>query len=128
MPPTSVLSDGRSAAWWPKPRAHRAVGRRHGPAASVDLRLGSSFRVFHNHRIAAIDLADRRTNLTELVEVADDEVVRHPPRRVRPQAHPRARRAADDLVARIEARARLAVSASSSTPPPASSIRASRGR
>ena len=26
--------------------------------ASVDLRLGDSFRVFHNHRVAAIDLRD----------------------------------------------------------------------
>jgi dCTP deaminase len=37
--------------------------------ASVDLRLGASFRVFHNHRIAAIDLRDPPTNLTERVAV-----------------------------------------------------------
>ncbi len=30
--------------------------------ASIDLRLGDSFRVFHNHRIAAIDLASRRVS------------------------------------------------------------------
>ena len=29
--------------------------------ASVDLRLGSSFRVFHNHRASAIDLRDPPT-------------------------------------------------------------------
>ena len=28
--------------------------------ASIDLRLGASFRVFHNHRARAIDLRDRR--------------------------------------------------------------------
>ena len=36
--------------------------------ASVDLRLGSSFRVFHNHKITAIDLRDRARGLTEQVE------------------------------------------------------------
>ena len=68
MPPTSVLSDGTI-------RRLVAEGRvRIEPwddamvqPASVDLRLGGSFRVFHNHRIAAIDLADPPTNLTELV-------------------------------------------------------------
>ena len=70
MPPTSVLSDGT---------IRRLVGEgrvRIEPwdegmvqPASVDLRLGSSFRVFHNHRLAAIDLADPPQNLTELVEV-----------------------------------------------------------
>jgi dCTP deaminase len=39
--------------------------------ASVDLRLGDSFRVFHNHRTAAIDLRDPPTNLTEEVVVAE---------------------------------------------------------
>jgi dCTP deaminase len=47
--------------------------------ASVDLRLGSSFRVFHNHRIGAIDLADPPRNLTEHVEIDDGEsFVIHP--------------------------------------------------
>jgi deoxycytidine triphosphate deaminase len=47
--------------------------------ASVDLRLGASFRVFHNHRVSAIDLAAPPENLTELVEVGDDEpFVIHP--------------------------------------------------
>jgi dCTP deaminase len=32
--------------------------------ASIDLRLGDSFRVFHNHRVTAIDLRDPPTNLT----------------------------------------------------------------
>jgi dCTP deaminase len=41
--------------------------------ASVDLRLGDSFRVFHNFRVESIDLADPPTNLTEHVKVADGE-------------------------------------------------------
>jgi dCTP deaminase len=47
--------------------------------ASVDVRLGRSFRVFHNHRATAIDLADPPTNLTEHVAVAEGEsFVIHP--------------------------------------------------
>jgi dCTP deaminase len=45
--------------------------------ASVDLRLGDSFRVFHNHRTAAIDLRDPPTNLTEEIPDADVFVI-HP--------------------------------------------------
>lgn len=41
--------------------------------ASVDLRLGHSFRVFHNHRASAIDLKDPPRNLTEQVTITDDE-------------------------------------------------------
>ncbi len=47
--------------------------------ASVDLRLGDSFRVFHNHRAPAIDLRDPPGNLTEEVFVrSDDSFVIHP--------------------------------------------------
>ena len=47
--------------------------------ASVDVLLGHTFRVFHNHRAAAIDLRDPPTHLTEQVEVADGEAfVIHP--------------------------------------------------
>jgi dCTP deaminase len=47
--------------------------------ASVDLRLGDSFRVFHNHRATAIDLRDPPQNLTEHVEIEPDEpFVIHP--------------------------------------------------
>jgi dCTP deaminase len=41
--------------------------------ASVDLRLGHSFRVFHNHRASAIDLKDPPRNITEQVTITDDE-------------------------------------------------------
>jgi dCTP deaminase len=47
--------------------------------ASVDLRLGDSFRVFHNYRVSTIDLRDPPENLTEEVVVAQDEAfVIHP--------------------------------------------------
>ena len=47
--------------------------------ASVDLRLGDSFRVFHNHRATAIDLRDPPANLTEEVVVPPGEpFVIHP--------------------------------------------------
>jgi dCTP deaminase len=39
--------------------------------ASVDLRLGDSFRVFHNHRTTAIDLREPPSNLTEEVTVEE---------------------------------------------------------
>jgi dCTP deaminase len=77
---TSVLSDGTI-------RRLVAEGRvRIDPfdeamvqPASIDLRLGTSFRVFHNHRIGAIDLADPPKNLTELVDLQDGEsFVIHP--------------------------------------------------
>jgi dCTP deaminase len=47
--------------------------------ASVDLRLGDSFRVFHNHRASAIDLRQPPDNLTEEVVIAPEEsFVIHP--------------------------------------------------
>ncbi len=79
-PPSSVLSDGTIL---------RLVGEgriRIDPwdpdlvqPASVDLRLGDSFRVFHNHRASAIDLRNPPENLTEEVVVpADESFVIHP--------------------------------------------------
>jgi dCTP deaminase len=47
--------------------------------ASVDVRLGNSFRVFHNHRATTIDLRDPPRDLTEEVRREDDEpFVIHP--------------------------------------------------
>src|ERR1700754_4264044 len=47
--------------------------------ASVDLRLGDSFRVFHNHRTTAIDLRDPPKDLTEEVVPPEGEsFVIHP--------------------------------------------------
>jgi dCTP deaminase len=45
----------------------------------VDLRLGDSFRVFHNYRVTSIDLREPPRNLTEEVRVTDgDPFVIHP--------------------------------------------------
>jgi dCTP deaminase len=80
MPVTSVLSDGTI-------RRLVEEGRiKIDPwdpdlvqPASVDLRLGDSFRVFHNHRTAAIDLRDPPTGLTEEVKLDEGEpFVIHP--------------------------------------------------
>jgi deoxycytidine triphosphate deaminase len=73
--------------------------------ASVDLRLGASFRVFHNHRVSAIDLAAPPEHLTELVEVSDED-----PFVIHPQEFCLGRtlewvELPDDLVARIEGKA-----------------------
>jgi dCTP deaminase len=75
--------------------------------ASIDLRLGSSFRVFHNHRIGAIDLADPPKNLTEHVEIDGGEsFVIHPGEFVlgRTQEYVEL---PDDVVARIEGKSSL---------------------
>jgi dCTP deaminase len=75
--------------------------------ASVDLRLGTSFRVFHNHRISAIDLRDPPTNLTEHVEIADDATfVIHPGEFVLGVTLERVA-VPDDVVARIEGKSSL---------------------
>jgi dCTP deaminase len=108
MQPASVLSDGtirrlvdegriRIEPWDPlmvQP-------------ASVDLKLGTSFRVFHNHRIQVIDLADPPTGLTERVEVDTEEpFVIHPGEFVlgRTEEHVAI---PDDVVARIEGKSSL---------------------
>jgi len=75
--------------------------------ASVDLRLGRSFRVFHNHRASAIDLRDPPTNLTEHLEVADEEsFVIHPGEFVLGRTEEWVE-LPDDVVARIEGKSSL---------------------
>jgi dCTP deaminase len=79
--PVSVLSDGtilelvRAGRIKLDPWDPRMV-----QPASVDLRLGDSFRVFHNHRASAIDLRHPPENLTEEVIVSgvDESFVIHP--------------------------------------------------
>jgi dCTP deaminase len=75
--------------------------------ASVDLRLGDSFRVFHNHKAEAIDLRDPPTNLTEEVKVEEGE-----PFLIHPGEFCLGRTAEwvelpDDIVARIEGKSSL---------------------
>jgi dCTP deaminase len=75
--------------------------------ASVDLKLGSSFRVFHNHRIQVIDLADPPTGLTEHVEVEPDSpFVIHPNEFVLGRTEEQVE-LPDDVVARIEGKSSL---------------------
>ena len=106
--PTSVLSDGTIRRLVAE---GRVVIDPWDPAmvqpASVDLRLGDSFRVFHNHRAAAIDLRDPPTNLTEEVVIAGDE-----PFVIHPGEFALGRTSEyveipDDVVARIEGKSSL---------------------
>jgi dCTP deaminase len=75
--------------------------------ASVDLRLGDSFRVFHNHKVTAIDLGEPPQGITEQIRVADGEpFVIHPGefclgRTLESVSLP------DDIVARIEGKSSL---------------------
>jgi dCTP deaminase len=108
LPPTSVLSDGTIM------RLVSAGRIKIDPwdegmvqPASLDLRLGDSFRVFHNHKITAIDLRHPPGNLTEQIDVAGDEpFVIHPGefclgRTLEHVELP------DDIVARIEGKSSL---------------------
>src|SRR5690606_18254564 len=75
--------------------------------ASYDVRLGHTFRVFHNHRAASIDLRNPPQNLTEGVEVGDDEsFVIHPGEFVLGRTLERVKLGAD-IVARIEGKSSL---------------------
>src|SRR3954466_2769031 len=106
--PTSVLSD-RTIRRLVEERRIRIEPWDPGMVqpASVDLRLGSSFRVFHNHRASAIDLRDPPTNLTEHVEVgADESFVIHPGEFVLGRTEEWVE-LPDDVVARIEGKSSL---------------------
>jgi dCTP deaminase len=75
--------------------------------ASVDIRLGDSFRVFHNHRIKSIDLANPPSDLTEHVRVGPDEdFVIHPSEFVLGRTVERVE-IPDDIVCRIEGKSSL---------------------
>jgi dCTP deaminase len=75
--------------------------------ASVDLRLGDSFRVFENHKVTAIDLRNPPTNLTKEVEVAEGEPFAiHPGEFVLGRTLERVE-IPDDVVARIEGKSSL---------------------
>jgi dCTP deaminase len=75
--------------------------------ASVDLRLGDSFRVFHNHRVTAIDLRDPPRDLTEEVVVPEgDPFAVHPGEFVLGRTLETVR-IPEDIVARIEGKSSL---------------------
>ena len=75
--------------------------------SSVDLRVGSWFRVFRNNRRPYIDVREPAEGLTELVEAADGEpFVLHPGEFVLGATLERVR-VGDDLVARLEGKSSL---------------------
>jgi dCTP deaminase len=78
--PTSVLSDGTITRLVQEGRITiDPWDPAHVQPASVDLRLGDTFRVFHNHRVTSIDLREPPDNLTEEVRVQEgDSFVIHP--------------------------------------------------
>jgi dCTP deaminase len=106
--PTSVLSDGTIRRLVAEGRVRiEPFDEGMVQPASVDLNLGDSFRVFHNFRVPAIDLADPPTNLTEHVQVPEGE-----PFVIHPGEFCLGRTAEwvelpDDLVARIEGKSSL---------------------
>jgi len=106
--PTSVLSDGTIRRLVEE---GRIVIDPWDPElvqpASVDLKLGDTFRVFHNHRTAAIDLREPPTNLTEEIPVADGEAfVIHPGEFALGRTEEWVE-LPDDVVARIEGKSSL---------------------
>ena len=114
--PTSVLSDGTILELVQQGRIRiEPWDASLVQPASVDLRLGDSFRVFHNYRVSTIDLREPPENLTEEVVVGDGEAfVIHPGefclgRTLEWVELP------DDIVARIEGKA-LAVDTPVPTP------------
>src|SRR5438094_9322464 len=106
--PTSVLSDGTIRRLVDEGRIKIEPW---DPAmvqpASVDLRLGRTFRVFHNFRVPAIDLAAPPDNLTELVEIGENEsFVIHPGEFVLGRTE-EVVEMPDDIVSRIEGKSSL---------------------
>ena len=106
--PTSVLSDGTIRRLVAEGRVRiEPFDESMVQPASIDLNLGDSFRVFHNFRVPAIDLADPPTNLTEHVQIPEGE-----PFVIHPGEFCLGRTAEwvelpDDLVARIEGKSSL---------------------
>jgi dCTP deaminase len=76
--------------------------------SSVDVRVDRLFRVFRNSRYPFIDVKEPMDDLTELVEVADDEqpFILHPGEFVLGSTLERIR-LPDDLVARLEGKSSL---------------------
>ncbi len=108
MMPTSVLSDGTIRRLVMEGRIRidpwdEALVQ----PASVDLRLGHSFRVFHNHRVTAIDLREPPNDLTEQVVVEPGEpFVIHPGEFCLGRTEEWVE-LPDDIVARIEGKSSL---------------------
>lgn len=75
--------------------------------ASIDIHLDRGFRVFRNNRYTFIDVRAAQTDLTELIEIADDEAfVLHPGEFVLGQTLEWVE-LPNDLVARLEGKSSL---------------------
>jgi len=75
--------------------------------SSIDVRVDRRFRVFHNARYPYIDVRQRMEDLTELVEVPDDQpFILHPGEFVLGQTLERVT-LPDDIVARLEGKSSL---------------------
>jgi dCTP deaminase len=75
--------------------------------SSVDMRVDRRFRVFHSSRHPYIDVRKPMDDLTELIEVAEDEpFILHPGEFVLGQTLERVR-LPDDIVARLEGKSSL---------------------
>jgi dCTP deaminase len=104
----SVLSDRDIAAALAAGRVHVEP---YDPAdlqpSSIDLHLDRSFRVFRNNRYPFIDVRSPQPDLTELLNIADDEAfVLHPGEFVLGQTIEWVE-LPDDLVARLEGKSSL---------------------
>ncbi len=94
-----ALGDGRIII---DPLAEGAV-----QPASIDVRVDRSFRVFANHRYPYIDVREEQPELTELVEVGEDEpFILHPGEFVLGATLERVA-LADDLVATLDGKSSL---------------------
>ena len=108
MTATSVLSDGTIRRLVEE--GHLVIepwDERMVQPASVDLRLGRSFRVFHNHRITAVDLGNPPSELTEQVTVAEGGTFVIHPGEFCLGATSEWVELPDDVVARIEGKSSL---------------------
>ena len=75
--------------------------------SSLDVRVDRYFRVFHNARYPFIDVRERQEDLTELVEIDDEQpFILHPGEFVLGSTLERIR-LPDDLVARLEGKSSL---------------------
>ncbi len=79
----------------------------HVQPSSIDLRVGSGFRVFVNHKYSQIDPRDPQSDLTQLVEVSPDEpFMLHPGEFVLGSTLERVK-LGNDVVARLEGKSSL---------------------
>ena len=75
--------------------------------SSIDLRIDRYFRVFRNHTTGIIDVKENQENLTELIEIGQDDVfILHPGEFVLGSTAERVG-VPDDMVARIEGKSSL---------------------